>query len=160
MPLPAKAVTGADAPGMAVTGMFFSRQALTIKYPGSEMTGMPASEISAISSPCCKKFRACSNFFSSLWSLKLIRRLALSPQRAKFSPARLVSSASTRGTSSKIFLARGLKSPALPRGVATMWSLPNVLLGDDIAKMLQFQGFAVDTNQIETAGVIPKPFLV
>lgn len=63
MPLPAKAVTGADAPGMAVTGMFFSRQALTIKYPGSEMTGMPASEISAISSPCCKKFRACSNFF-------------------------------------------------------------------------------------------------
>ena len=63
MPLPAKAVTGADAPGMAVTGMFFSRQALTIKYPGSEMTGMPASEISAISSPCCKNSGHAPIFF-------------------------------------------------------------------------------------------------
>ena len=49
--------TNAVAPGKQSTSILFSTQALVSKKPGSEIAGVPASEISAQVSPACMRFK-------------------------------------------------------------------------------------------------------
>ena len=54
-PLLTKAGTNAVAPGKHSTSILFSTQARVSKNPGSEIAGVPASEINAMVSPAFKR---------------------------------------------------------------------------------------------------------
>ncbi|MNE55271.1 hypothetical protein D3C80_1500970 [compost metagenome] len=54
-PLFTRAGTNAVAPGRHSTSILFSTQARVNKKPGSEIAGVPASEIKAIVSPAFKR---------------------------------------------------------------------------------------------------------
>ena len=51
MPAATSAAITAEAPGIGTTGSPAATAASTSRDPGSEMSGVPASEISAIESP-------------------------------------------------------------------------------------------------------------
>ena len=65
-PLLTKAGTNAVAPGRHSTAIPFSMQARVIKKPGSEMAGVPASEIKAMVSPPCNRLIMFSMVLCSL----------------------------------------------------------------------------------------------
>ena len=60
-----KATKTLDGPGIDIIFIFFFTNSLTSMLPGSEMRGVPASEIIAIDFPSFKKWIISSIFFTS-----------------------------------------------------------------------------------------------
>ena len=64
-------------PGMLSTRMPAPRAALTSACPGSEMSGVPASETSAIESPARSRATSSGVFARSLCSWRLVVRVEM-----------------------------------------------------------------------------------
>lgn len=68
-PAAERAVMTDDAPGMGMILICAFWQSCTRRYPGSEISGVPASETIAIVSPAFKRSMIFGIFASPLWSL-------------------------------------------------------------------------------------------
>ena len=111
------AVVTADGPGRTSTSRSRFRQARISGYPGSEIAGVPASEISTTLAPrstCWASWTARSASFPSWLDTNRGRSMSSRSQRR---PARRVSSQATRSASPRARRARGLRSSMLPIGV-------------------------------------------
>ena len=62
-------------PGMLSTRIPASRAADTSVWPGSEMSGVPASDTSAIDSPACSRSTSLGVFSRSLCACRLVVRV-------------------------------------------------------------------------------------
>ena len=71
------AVMAAQGPGMAVTLISFSMQAWTSFVPGSEIPGVPASEMRAITFPFLRSSMMAVSFDASLNLWKLLRGVGI-----------------------------------------------------------------------------------
>ena len=96
----------------------------TSSNPGSEMSGVPASDISATLWPRWRRSSSCSDRPPSLWSCSDNNRSGLAPMCANSTPLRLVSSAATIATVLRTSTARNVMSSRFPIGVATTNSVP------------------------------------
>ena len=64
-------------PGMLSTRIPAARAAATNVWPGSEMSGVPASDTSAIESPARSRSMSCFVFSRSLCSWRLVARVEM-----------------------------------------------------------------------------------
>src|SRR5512141_1757633 len=108
----------ADGPGMASTRCPAWAAAATSSSPGSETSGVPASETRASVSPRPSRSRASSTRRCSLWPWQDTRGV-VRPWRAKRFPVRRVSSQYTTAAEDRASSARGERSSRFPIGVAT-----------------------------------------
>src|SRR5581483_7418164 len=117
------AAIAAEGPGTTRTSIPASTHARTSRYPGSESPGIPASEITATSSPERRTSRSSSVRLGSLPSNSDTIRARM-PKCASSRPARRVSSAATSPTAASVSRARAVMSPRLPIGVPTRNRVP------------------------------------
>jgi hypothetical protein len=64
-------------PGILSTRIPAARAAATSVWPGSEMSGVPASETSAIASPARRRSMSCGVFARSLCAWRLVVRVEM-----------------------------------------------------------------------------------
>lgn len=62
------AASNADGPGIGTTRCPASTTLCTIRAPGSEISGVPASETIATSSPASSHSKSCAALAASLWA--------------------------------------------------------------------------------------------
>ena len=122
-PLFTSAGTNAVAPGKHSTSILFSTQARVNKKPGSEMAGVPASEISAIVSPAFNREIIFSMVLCSLCMWWLCMCVPISKCLSNF-PLVRVSSARIKSASLSTRIARKVMSSRLPIGVGTINNFP------------------------------------
>ena len=120
-PLFTKAGTKAVAPGKHSTGIWFSIQARVSKNPGSEIAGVPASEIKAMVSPAFNRLRQFSMVLCSLCMWWLCMCVPMSKCLSNFALVR-VSSAKIKSASLSTRMARNVISSRLPMGVGTIYN--------------------------------------
>ena len=108
----------ADEPGTGTTLRPAARTASTMRAPGSDTAGVPASDTSATRSPARRRTTSFSATSRSLcWcaaSICLFR-----PKRVSSAPVLRVSSQATTSASNSTCSARSVMSVTLPMGVAT-----------------------------------------
>ena len=120
-PLLTNAGTNAVAPGKHSTAIPFSTQARVNKNPGSEIAGVPASEINAIVSPAFNLEIKFSIVLCSLCIWWLCMWVPISKCFNNF-PLVRVSSAKIKSTSFSTRMARKVMSSKFPIGVGTIYN--------------------------------------
>src|SRR5574343_587250 len=111
-----------------------------MRAPGSEIPGVPASEISATASPACSfsTMRAAASC-SLCWWAGMVR--AWAPSCFNSGPLWRVSSAATQGTLRRISSARRVRSARFPSGVGTTYNA-----ADSSVIFISMQAKANDTT--------------
>src|SRR6202012_2152045 len=124
-PDPASAVVTADGPGRQDTGRPASTHAATSRWPGSLISGMPASLTTNTVAPALIASTSSGTRDASTWSKKLTM---LPPIRTSSALAnvrtRRVSSAATTSAAASAAISRGDASDGCPNGVAASNSRP------------------------------------
>lgn len=108
-----------DGPGIESTGIFSFIHSLTNLNPGSAISGVPASETSAICLPFLRLSMICGNALGSLKSFKTIMGFLMSRWFNNML-VRRVSSQITISTCLSVSMALRVISLRLPIGVATI----------------------------------------
>ena len=126
-PATLSAAIAAHGPGTGDTRTPAARAARTRRKPGSLTSGVPASDTSASESPASSRVTSCAACASSLcWCSASSGRSR--PKCDSSWRVWRVSSAQIAATVFKISSARGDRSPRLPIGVATIWSVPGLCI--------------------------------
>ena len=121
-----RAAVTALGPGTGNTATSRSRHALTRRKPGSEISGVPASETSATCSPASRRFNTRAAARDSLSSRIETRRGRRIFRCANSAAVRLVSSEAIVSTVARTSAARRVTSPRFPIGVATTYRHPGM----------------------------------
>ncbi len=123
-PATASAAVTAEGPAMLRTSRPAAATARTSMNPGSDSSGVPASLTSASTSPRRSRSSSASTRLASLWSWSESSGREMPQAASSVARAARVFGQHQVGGAQALAIARGLRSPILPIGVAMTSSLP------------------------------------